>query len=40
MKWYDDMTQQQKQSIKKVIAVCVIGVILILLIPVIWIFIL
>lgn len=40
MKWYDDMTEQQKRSIKKVIAVCVVGAILILLIPMIWKFIL
>lgn len=33
MKWYDDMTEQQKRSFHKVIVVCVIGVILILLIP-------
>jgi hypothetical protein len=33
MKWYNDMTEQQKQSFQKVIAVCVIGAILILLIP-------
>lgn len=33
MKWYNDMTEQQKQSFQKVIAVCVIGTILILLIP-------
>ena len=33
MKWYNDMTEQQKQSFQKVIAVCLIGAILILLIP-------
>lgn len=33
MKWYRDMTEQQKQSFSKVITVCVVGVILILLIP-------
>ncbi len=40
MKWYNDMTEQQKQSFKKVIAVCAVGAILILFIPVIWKFIL
>ena len=36
MKWYNDMTEQEKQSFKKVVAVCVVGAILILLIPMIW----
>ena len=36
MKWYNDMTEQEKQSFKKVVAVCVAGAILILLIPMIW----
>ncbi len=40
MKWYNDMTEQQKRNFKKVIAVCVVGAILILLIPMIWKFIL
>ena len=40
MKWYNDMTEQEKQSFNKVIAVCVIGAILILLIPMLWHFIL
>ena len=35
MKWYNDMTEQQKRNFKKVIAVCVVGAILILLIPMI-----
>ena len=35
MKWYNDMTESQKQSFKKVIAVCVVGAIFILIIPVI-----
>lgn len=35
MKWYNDMTEQQKQSFKKVISVCGIGAILILLFPII-----
>lgn len=34
MKWYDDMNQQEKRSFKKVITICVVGAILILLIPV------
>lgn len=33
MKWYNDMTEQQKQNFKKVITICVVGAILILLIP-------
>ena len=40
MKWYNDMTEQQKRKFKKVIVVCVVGAILILLIPMIWKFIL
>lgn len=40
MKWYNDMTEQQKRNFKKVIAVCVVGAILILLIPMVWHFIL
>ena len=40
MKWYNNMTEQQKRNFKKVIAVCVVGAILILLIPMIWKFIL
>lgn len=40
MKCYNDMTEQQKRNFKKVIAVCVVGAILILLIPMIWKFIL
>ncbi len=40
MKWYNDMTEQQKRNFKKVIAVCVVGAILILLIPMIWKFVL
>ena len=30
MKWYNDMTEQEKQSFQKVIVVCVVGAILIL----------
>lgn len=33
MKWYNDMTEQQKQNFQKVIVVCIVGAILILLIP-------
>ena len=33
MKWYNDMTEQEKRSFQKVIAVCAVGAILILLIP-------
>lgn len=40
MKWYNDMTEQQKRNFKKVIVVCVVGAVLILLIPMIWKFIL
>ena len=40
MQWYNDMTEQEKRSFQKVIAVCVIGAILILLIPMVWHFIL
>ena len=40
MKSYNDMTEQEKRSFQKVIAVCVIGAILILLIPMVWHFIL
>ena len=40
MKWYNDMTEQQKRNFKKVIDVCVVGAVLILLIIMIWKFIL
>ena len=33
MKWYNDMTKQEKRSFQKVIAVCVVGAIVILLAP-------
>lgn len=36
MKWYHDMTQQEKQSFQKVIAVCAAGAVRILLVPVIF----
>lgn len=34
MTWYNDMTVQQKKDFKKVIAISVIGVIIVLLIPI------
>lgn len=40
MKWYNYMTEQEKRSFQKVISVCVVGAILILLIPMVWHFIL
>lgn len=40
MKWYNDMMEREKRSFQKVIAVCVVGAILILLIPMVWHFIL
>ncbi len=33
MKWYNDMDKQEKRSFQKVITICVVGAILILLIP-------
>ena len=33
MKWYNDMTEQEKRSFQKVIVVCVVGAILILIVP-------
>mgnify|MGYP001146603025 CR=1 FL=1 len=36
MKWYNDMTEQEKRSFQKVIVVCVAGAILILLVPLIF----
>ncbi len=33
MKWYRALTKQQQQSFKKVVTICIIGVVLILLIP-------
>ncbi len=35
MKWYNNMSEQQKRSFQKVIAICVVGAILILLIPIV-----
>ena len=34
MKWYNEMTEQQKQSFQKVLAVCLVAAIIILLIPI------
>lgn len=36
MKWYNDMTKQEKRSFKKVIVVCVVGAILILIVPMVF----
>lgn len=33
MKWFNNMTEQEKQSFKKVITVCIVGAIFVLLIP-------
>lgn len=33
MKWYKDMNKQEKRSFQKVIVVCVVGAILILIVP-------
>ena len=36
MKWYNDMSEQEKRSFQKVIAVCVVGSILILIVPMVF----
>ena len=36
MKWYNDMSEQEKRSFQKVIAVCVVGAILILFIRIVF----
>ena len=36
MKWYNDMTKQEKRSFQKVITVCVVGAILILIVPMVF----
>ena len=36
MKWYNDMSEQEKRSFQKVIAVCVEGAILILIVPMVF----
>lgn len=35
MKWHNNMSEQQKRNFQKVIAICAVGVILILLIPIV-----
>lgn len=35
MKWYNNMTEQEKNNFNKVIVVCIIGAILVFLIPLI-----
>ena len=36
MKWYNDMSEQEKRSFQKVISVCVVGAILILIVPIVF----
>ena len=36
MKWYNDMTEQEKRSFQKVITICVVGAILILIVPMVF----
>ncbi len=36
MKWYNDMSEQEKRSFQKVITVCVVGAILILIVPMVF----
>ena len=36
MKWYNDMSEQEKRSFQKVIAVGVVGAILILIVPMVF----
>lgn len=36
MKWYNDMSEQEKRSFQKVIVVCVVGAILILIVPIVF----
>ena len=36
MKWYNDMSEQEKRSYQQVIAVCVVGAILILIVPMVF----
>lgn len=36
MKWYNDMSEQEKRSFQKVIAVCVVGAILIFIVPMVF----
>ena len=36
MKWYNDMTEQEKRSFQKVIVVCLVGAILIPIVPMVF----
>ena len=36
MKWYNDMSKQEKRSFQKVITVCVVGAIFILIVPIVF----
>lgn len=36
MKWYNDMTEQETRSFRKVIVVCTVGIILILIVPMVF----
>ena len=36
MKWYNDMAEQEKRSFQKVITICVVGAILILIVPMVF----
>ena len=36
MKWYNDMSEQEKRSFQKVIVVLVVGAILILIVPMVF----
>ena len=36
MKWYNDMSEQEKRSFQKVITICVVGAILILIVSMVF----
>lgn len=36
MKWYNDINKQEKRSFQKVTVVCVVGAILILIVPMVF----
>ena len=36
MKWYNDMIEQEKRSFQKVIVVCVVGAVLIFIVPMVF----
>ena len=36
MKWYNDMSEQEKRSFQKVITICVVGAILILIVTIVF----